>query len=274
MKSHSNPGLHNTPALENDNQHGIILKHGGTTNTCSGYKHLQSTCFDDEHTNQRAGNKLTDNTNLTMKSMNDKILGLEQTFGNTRITPTVTQFAIPTQPSNPFGTSRDTDNTKKLNEAMRLLGNNFSFDGSPEKWSFHKQKLKNVFWSLDMNKENSIKLIKLSMTNKAVFMCENVDVDLFLNSMNGEAVEQYLEALERLFIGTASKELSRSKFNSAKQETNESTTLWLTRLKVIFKTAFPTVSQIEQHEILKDRFLSGLLNSKQKKIHLRTQKTR
>ena len=121
---------------------------------------------------------------------------------------------------------------------------------------------------MDLTKEQAIKFVRLSFKGNAVFISENVDVDPFLQSMNGEALKQYLQALENLFVGSGNKELARVKFQVAKQAQDESIAMWVSRLRTLHKTAYPNDSNIDTNELIKDRFIGGLKHIEQRRYVL------
>ena len=137
---------------------------------------------------------------------------------------------------------RENDN-KKVNDELILLGNNFSYDRNERKWIEHRQRLKNIFWSLDLNKDVAIRITCLSMTGKSLFMSDNVDPTPSLQEMNGDALKSYLYSLENIFISSASKELTRVKFNSPRQDQRENVSSFATIIKMLFSTAFPDDNQ-------------------------------
>ena len=79
-----------------------------------------------------------------------------------------------------------------------------------------------------------------------------------LNDRNDGSVEQYLSALEGLFISQSGQEMSRVKFNISKQDKGESMTLWATRLKCLYRIAFPEDQAIDFNLNVKDRFIAGM----------------
>lgn len=183
--------------------------------------------------------------------MNNLIHHLQSNLGNTNATNTKQNIGITSQ-NNFVPTQEDNRNdNRKINEALRLLGNNITFDGNEREWMEHKARLKNVFWSLELNKNKAIKLSRLSCTGKALFMMQNIDPDLFLQEMNGNALDSYLNELENLFIGSASKELSRVKFQSAKQDHKENVSACVTRIKILLSTAYPDEDNLENNENVK-----------------------
>ena len=69
-----------------------------------------------------------------------------------------------------------------------------------------------IIWALNLNRIEAIKPIKLSLTGQAVFISENIDTEYFTNSCIsvGLGFQDYLQALETLFVGKAVSDLSRS----------------------------------------------------------------
>ena len=76
--------------------------------------------------------------------------------------------------------------------------------------------------------------------------------------MNGSALKEYLQALQNLFVGSGNKELARVKFQVGKQSQDESIAMWVSRLRTLYKTAYPTEETFETNELIKDRFIGGL----------------
>ena len=83
----------------------------------------------------------------------------------------------------------------------------------------------------------------------------NVNTDPFLQDMNGRALREYLQALESLFVGSGNKELARVKFQQSKQTQDESIAVWVSRLRKLYKIAFPTEVNFDNNEIVKDRVI-------------------
>ena len=164
-------------------------------------------------------------------------------------------------------TSIDKNKNKKITEALRLLGSG-TYNGDASTWFEFKLRIENIIEALDMTKEQSIKFIRLSMVSNAVFISENVKTEPFLQSMNGEALKEYLHALENLFVGSGNKELARVKFTIAKQSHGETVAMWVSRIRTLYKTAFPTEETFENNEIIKDRFIHGLQNIEQRRYVL------
>ena len=79
---------------------------------------------------------------------------------------------------------------------------------------------------------------------------------------------EYLHALENLFVGSGNKELVRVKFTIAKQSHGETVAMWVSRIRTLYKTAFPTEETFENNEIIKDRFIHGLQNIEQRRYVL------
>lgn len=80
--------------------------------------------------------------------------------------------------------------------------------------------------------------------------------------------DDYLDELEKCFVGSASKESTQSKFNLAKQDNNENISAWVTRAKMLFSSAYPQENLVNTNELLKDKFFNGLRNQLQKKFIL------
>ena len=69
-----------------------------------------------------------------INSMNNQIHQLQNNLGNINVTNTL-PTAVP-NPQNHFADTHDNNrnDTRKINDALRLLGNNFTFDGNERKW--------------------------------------------------------------------------------------------------------------------------------------------
>lgn len=86
--------------------------------------------------------------------------------------------------------------------------------------------------------------------------------------MNGETLKQYLQALENLFVGSGNKELARVKFQVSIQAQDESIAMWVSRLRTLYKTAYPTEEGFETNEQIKDRFIHGMRHLEQRRYVL------
>ena len=109
----------------------------------------------------------------------------------------------------------------------------------------------------------------MSFTSDALFIIENVPVDQYLENMNGNSVTEYMDALEALFVTQSAKELNRVKFNMIKQDTNETATMFATRVRCLYRIAYPeTTENLEKNLNIIDKFLTGLTDTSQKKYVL------
>ena len=159
------------------------------------------------------------------------------------------------------------NNNKPITEALRLLGAG-TYNGEANEWFEYKLRICNIIEALDLTKEQSIKFVRLSFKGNAVFISENVDINPFLQSMNGEALKQYLQALENLFVGSGNKELARVKFQVSEQAQDESVAMWVSRLRTLYKTAYPNEENFDTNELIKDRFIAGLKSIEQRRYVL------
>ena len=187
----------------------------------------------------------------------------EQMRQNEQMTRPIIQ---PTWP--PQREENEGNRSGRLNDALRLLTKEYLYKGDPNLWLTHKAKLRNLIWVNNLTKEEAIKVIKMSFSDNSIHMIENIDVQPFLAEMNGSAVEQYLAALEGLFISQSGQEMSRVKFNISKQDVGESLTMWATRLKCLHRIAFPDELAIDSNLNVKDRFITGMNDVNQKKYVL------
>ena len=153
-------------------------------------------------------------------------------------------------------------------EALRLLGNDGTYNGDPARWFEYKLRIENIIEALDLTKEQAIKFIRLSFTGNAVFISENIKTEPYLQEMNVSALKEYLQSLENLFVGSANKELARAKFQLSKQTHDESIAVWVSRLRTLYRIAFPTEVNFENNEIIKDRFIQGLHSIEQRRYIL------
>ena len=108
----------------------------------------------------------------------------------------------------------------------------------------------------------------MSFTGPAMLISENVNKDIFLQDMNGDALYQYWLALENLFVGKACSEINRSKFAIIVQGRNESIPLYSAKLVALFNAAYPREKDANAHILVIDKFISGLANPNQKKFIL------
>lgn len=140
-------------------------------------------------------------------------------------------------------------------------------------WITHRTLLENIIWSNNLNAENALKLIRLSFKGNALHMAQNVEVTEFLRHTTQDSAKQYLEALEKLFISQSGKELSRIKFNQAKQDKGEVLTIWNARCKTLFRLAYPQEARnMDSNVNVKDRFINGLIRTDQKRYILEQRK--
>ena len=124
-------------------------------------------------------------------------------------------------------------------------------------------------WSSDLGKNEALKMIKLSFSGPAIHMIENISVNEYLQSTDEQSANHYLEALQSSFISQSGKELSRIKFNMARQETDEPATLWSSRMKCLFPLAYPDqANNIDNNINIKDRFINGLTDIDQRRFAL------
>ena len=61
-------------------------------------------------------------------------------------------------------------------------------------WTLHKKKLLNMIWTLILTRIEYIKVIKLFFEGHAVFISENIVVDILMEACNGSGsgYEDYL----------------------------------------------------------------------------------
>ena len=94
----------------------------------------------------------------------------------------------------------------KFGEALKTVSNiSFLYNGNPKNWNYHKKKLLNLIWALSLTRVEAIKVIKMSFSRPAIFIAENINTEDHTNRMNGDgySYENYLQALENLFVGHA-----------------------------------------------------------------------
>lgn len=112
---------------------------------------------------------------------------------------------------------------------------------------------------------NAIKLIRLSFTSDAFFIIENIPVEPYPENMNEQSVTEYIDALEALFVTQSAKELNRVKCNMIKQEATESATMYATRVKCLYRIAYPETNEnLEANLNIRDKFFTGLSDTNQK----------
>ena len=212
-----------------------------------------------DQNNEAFGNSINAINQQTINNK-DQMIGLQreiQRIQNQQLSPE----RYPT--GSHYPTFIDTDATnngntnKQLTEALRLLGTG-TYNGDANEWFEYKLRIENIIEALDMTKEQAIKFIRLSFKGNAVFISENVKTEPFIQSMNGEALKQYFHSLENLFVGSGNKELARVKFQISTQTQGESVAMWVSRLRTLYKTAYPTEEAFETNELIKDRFIHGL----------------
>ena len=125
------------------------------------------------------------------------------------------QKILPPSFSGNIHASNEQKSNSKFSEALKTVSSpSFQYHGNPKNWPVHKKKLLNLIWALSLSKIEAIKAIKMSFAGPAVFIAGNNDGIELINQMmdNDNDYEGYLKALEKLFVGKAESELSRTKF--------------------------------------------------------------
>ena len=171
------------------------------------------------------------------------------------------------------GAGQEQHRRSKLNDALKFLTKEYLFDGDSAAWISHRKKLENLIWSNELTSNEAIRLIKLSFTGNALHLIDNVDAQKHLNSICDDPARDYLDELEALFISTNGKELTRVQFQTAKQSKDELAMMWGTRLKCLYKLAYPSEDEdVGNNDNLTDRFVGGLYDQQQKKFVLEHKK--
>ena len=72
---------------------------------------------------------------------------------------------------------------------------------------------------MNLNKDQSIKFIRLSFSGNAVFISKNIKTEPYLQEMFGSALKEYLQALENLFVGKRQQGIGESKVSTEQTNT-------------------------------------------------------
>lgn len=130
-----------------------------------------------------------------------------------------------------------------------------SFDsGDPSEWLIWRDRFAAIARVTEWTAERQRAEIKIAMTGVAAAAVQDI------SEHSGETVKDLLDAFEKRFLPPTASDAAWSTYCAAQQTEAESLQMWHTRLRGLFRRAYPEMdtASMETHRDLIQRFVSGL----------------